>query len=57
MNFAVHLQVLDRIFGTFHLPKGRWPGAYGLAGGERVPAGYLPQLVEPFRVVDVVPKE
>ena len=49
VNFAVHLQVLDRIFGTFHLPKGRWPSAYGLAGGEHVPAGYLPQLVEPFR--------
>jgi lathosterol oxidase len=48
-NFAVHLQVLDRIFGTFHLPKGRWPGSYGLTGGERVPSGYLPQLVEPFR--------
>ncbi len=49
VNFAVHLQVLDRIFGTFHLPRGRWPGAYGLASGERVPSGYLPQLVEPFR--------
>jgi len=57
VNFAVHLQVLDRIFGTFHLPKGRWPGAYGLAGGERVPAGYLPQLFEPFRVKDAVRKE
>jgi lathosterol oxidase len=49
VNFAVHLQVLDRMFGTFHLPRGRWPARYGLASGERVPSGYLPQLVEPFR--------
>jgi len=51
VNFAVHLQLLDWLFGTFHLPKGRWPKAYGLASGERVPPGYLPQLVEPFRAV------
>ncbi len=56
-NFAVHLQVLDRIFGTFHLPKGRWPRSYGLAGGERVPSGYLPQLVEPFRAKAQTAKE
>jgi sterol desaturase/sphingolipid hydroxylase (fatty acid hydroxylase superfamily) len=49
VNFAVHLPVLDRMFGTFHLPEARWPDAYGLAGGERVPPGYVPQLVEPFR--------
>jgi len=57
VNFAVHLQVLDRIFGTFHLPRGRWPEAYGLAGGERVPVGYLPQLVEPFRARAEVRRE
>ena len=33
MNFAVHLPLLDRLFGTYHLPRGRWPSAYGLAGG------------------------
>ena len=37
MNFAVHLPVLDWLFGTFHLPRGRWPASYGLASGERVP--------------------
>jgi lathosterol oxidase len=48
-NFAVHLPVLDRIFGTFYLPGSRWPAAYGLAGGDRVEPGYWRQLVEPFR--------
>jgi lathosterol oxidase len=47
-NFAVHLPVLDRIFGTYYLPE-RWPKAYGIAGGGDVPPGYLPQLLHPFR--------
>jgi sterol desaturase/sphingolipid hydroxylase (fatty acid hydroxylase superfamily) len=47
-NFAVHLPVLDAIFGTFYLPKHRWPRAYGLANGASVPGGYLRQLVRPF---------
>lgn len=47
-NFAVHLPVLDWLFGTFYLPKGRWPSSYGLASGESVPAGYLRQFVYPL---------
>jgi len=47
-NFAVHLPVLDLIFGTAYLPD-RWPSAYGLAHGRRAPRGYLRQLVWPFR--------
>jgi lathosterol oxidase len=49
VNFAVHLPLIDRLFGTHHLPPGRWPDAYGLAGGDRIPSGYLQQLVEPLR--------
>jgi sterol desaturase/sphingolipid hydroxylase (fatty acid hydroxylase superfamily) len=47
-NFAVHLPVLDRLFGTQHLPGDAWPEAYGIAG-HPVPEGWLAQLVEPFR--------
>ncbi len=47
-NFAVHLPVIDVLFGTAHLPKGRWPRSYGLAH-DSLPEGYVPQLVEPFR--------
>jgi len=46
-NFAVHLPLIDRVFGTAYLP-GRWPQAYGLEGNP-VPGGYWRQLVEPFR--------
>jgi sterol desaturase/sphingolipid hydroxylase (fatty acid hydroxylase superfamily) len=48
-NFAVHLPVLDRAFGTAYLPEGRWPAAYGLAGGAALPDGYARQFVAPFR--------
>jgi len=51
-NFAVHLPVLDWLFGTFHLPKDRWPASYGLAQGEAVPEGYLRQFAYPFRSDD-----
>jgi lathosterol oxidase len=47
-NFTIHLPVIDRIFGTHHLPEGQWPDRYGIEGNP-VPSGYLPQLVHPFR--------
>ncbi len=47
-NFAVHLPLLDRLFGTCHLPGDRWPASYGLAGGKPVPPGYVRQFVDPF---------
>lgn len=47
-NFAVHLPWIDRVFGTYHLPDGRWPEIYGIAG-DPVPPGYAAQLVVPFR--------
>lgn len=46
VNFAIHLPLLDKLFGTFHMPKGRWPKDYGVP--ERVPNGYWAQLKYPF---------
>jgi lathosterol oxidase len=46
-NFAVHLPVLDRMFGTYYLPPGRWPSAYGIADSP-VPPDYGRQLLYPF---------
>jgi len=48
VNFAVHLPVIDAIFGTFYLPADRWPAVYGVAGNP-VPQGYWAQLTYPFR--------
>jgi sterol desaturase/sphingolipid hydroxylase (fatty acid hydroxylase superfamily) len=46
VNFAIHLPLLDKIFGTFHMPESRWPKDYGVP--EDVPNGYLAQLAYPF---------
>ena len=46
-NFAVHLPVIDRLLGTYYMPPGRWPAAYGIEGSP-VPRRYLPQLLYPF---------
>jgi sterol desaturase/sphingolipid hydroxylase (fatty acid hydroxylase superfamily) len=47
-NFAVHTPIWDLLFGTFYLPD-RWPEAYGLYGGDSVPARWTTQLIYPFR--------
>ena len=47
-NFAVHLPVIDMLFGTAHLPN-RWPAAYGITAGEPPPDGYVRQFLWPFR--------
>jgi lathosterol oxidase len=48
VNFAVHLPLIDALFGTFHLPGGQWPAAYGIRG-DPVPEGHWAQLALPFR--------
>jgi sterol desaturase/sphingolipid hydroxylase (fatty acid hydroxylase superfamily) len=45
-NYASMLPILDRIFGTSHLPKGRFPGEYGIEGA--VPVAWVDQLVDPL---------
>jgi len=48
-NFAVHLPVLDRLFGTYYLPISDWPAAYGVTSDAVPPSGFFAQLVYPFR--------
>ncbi|MDQ6947258.1 MAG: sterol desaturase family protein [Actinomycetota bacterium] len=45
-NFAGEFPLIDLIFGTLHLPKGRMPSRYGIDDAE--PPGYLRQLAWPF---------
>jgi sterol desaturase/sphingolipid hydroxylase (fatty acid hydroxylase superfamily) len=47
-NFAVHLPWIDKLFGTYYAPEGRWPSGYGIAG-DPVPEGYLAQFTYPVR--------
>jgi sterol desaturase/sphingolipid hydroxylase (fatty acid hydroxylase superfamily) len=45
-NYAPMLPWVDRLFGTFYLPKGKRPVRYGT--DHPVPSGLLGQLLEPF---------
>jgi sterol desaturase/sphingolipid hydroxylase (fatty acid hydroxylase superfamily) len=45
-NFAGFFPWIDLMFGTFYLPEGREPQAFGVS--ERVPGGLLAQLAYPF---------
>lgn len=47
-NFAIHLPLLDRLFGTHHLPSGEWPEEMGIED-RGLPKGFLGQLAYPFR--------
>jgi len=48
VNFAIHFPIFDRLFGTYHMPKGRWPEGYGV-GGHPVPSGFVRQFLYPFK--------
>jgi lathosterol oxidase len=47
VNFAIHLPFIDKLFGTYHLPKDAWPERYGLIDNA-VPPGFFRQLIYPF---------
>jgi lathosterol oxidase len=44
-NYAVHLPLLDRLFGTYFQPR-EWPASYGI-GAEPLPADLIGQLAYP----------
>lgn len=52
-NFAGIFPIIDIVFGTFHLPRGRQPSAFGV-GGEAVPRGIWAQMLYPFRRTQIV---
>lgn len=47
VNFAIHFPLLDRLFGTYHLPRKAWPSGYGIAG-HPVPRSYWGQFWYPL---------
>ncbi|MCP3674575.1 MAG: sterol desaturase family protein [Gammaproteobacteria bacterium] len=46
-NYAVHFPFIDKLFGTYYLPKGEWPDAYGITE-ENYPEDYIGQFLHPF---------
>ncbi|VVM42325.1 hypothetical protein PS862_00502 [Pseudomonas fluorescens] len=47
-NYAIHLPIVDMLFGTFKLPPKEWPTHYGIFG-KALPSGILRQHLYPFR--------
>lgn len=45
-NYAAHLALFDRVFGTYHFPGKHWPADYGTT--VRLPRTYLGQFTYPF---------
>ena len=45
-NYAVHLPVLDKVFGTFHMPDEHWPVSYGTT--KPLPRTFAGQWSYPF---------
>jgi sterol desaturase/sphingolipid hydroxylase (fatty acid hydroxylase superfamily) len=54
INYAAHLPVLDRVFGTYHMPTDRWPEHYGVVG-DPLPKGIWRQFLYPFQRKDPAP--
>ena len=48
INYAAHLPLLDRLFGTYHMPADRWPEHYGTVG-DPLPKGIWRQFLYPFQ--------
>jgi len=46
-NYAPMLPWIDRIFGTYHLPRKQWPAAYGIEA--KLPDSLGSQLMYPLR--------
>jgi sterol desaturase/sphingolipid hydroxylase (fatty acid hydroxylase superfamily) len=46
VNYASMLPVMDRLFGTYHLPKADWPTAYGI--DDRLPESFGGQMMYPL---------
>lgn len=54
INYAAHLPVLDRLFGTYHMPTDRWPEHYGVVG-DPLPKGIWRQFLYPFQRKEPAP--
>jgi len=46
-NYAPMLPWMDKLFGTYYLPKQQWPMRYGI--NERMSPSIFEQMIQPFR--------
>jgi len=49
LNYAIHLPVIDYLFGTMYMPKrSEWPGQVGLSQEGSIAGTYFWQTINPF---------
>ncbi len=48
VNYSIHFPFLDRLFGTYYMPKKIWPSGYGIKNNP-VPSGFTQQFLYPFK--------
>lgn len=51
-NYAIHLPLVDMMFGTFKLPAKDWPARYGVFG-KQLPDGILHQHLYPLKTARI----
>jgi sterol desaturase/sphingolipid hydroxylase (fatty acid hydroxylase superfamily) len=51
-NYAAHVPLWDKLFGTYHMPHPHWPAEYGTT--KRLPRTLVAQFIYPFRRTDSV---
>lgn len=51
-NYAAHVPLYDKLFGTFHMPDEHWPAEYGTT--KRLPRTLVAQALYPFRRTEPV---
>ena len=54
INYAAHTPLIDRLFGTYHMPPDRWPEHYGVVS-DPPPKGMWRQFLYPFQRKRPVP--
>ena len=52
MNYASMLPCMDKLFGTWYLPKKQWPAKYGIDAP--LPPDLAGQLLYPFMPIGVL---
>ena len=46
-NYGIHFPIFDLLFGTFHMPKDKWPAQYGTL--DELPKDFMGQIAYPLK--------
>jgi sterol desaturase/sphingolipid hydroxylase (fatty acid hydroxylase superfamily) len=52
-NYSPMLPIMDKLFGTWYMPKKQWPSKYGIS--TPTASGVVGQLIQPFETREKAP--